>query len=173
MLVLVLFLGGLGVGAGVIFLGLRLPFVSTPETHAEEGAGEHGGDNGKAAYAQKEDEKEPAKEGKGAKPEAERRRPIFVAIPPVVVNLADKSARRFVRLGVSIEVGSGSAEQQVKENVPRIIDAFQVYLRAQSLEAFNSAGGLLELRRELLARVNRIDPRIDARAVLLQDLIIQ
>jgi flagellar protein FliL len=171
--VVVLLLAGLGVGAGVMFLGLRIPFISPPpppaegEEHAGEG-GEHG-EHGKPAEKGKEKEKE----GKGGKGEAERPRPIFVAVPPVVVNLADKNARRFIRLGVSIEVGSSSGEQLVKENVPRIIDAFQVFLRAQSLDSFNSAGALLELRRELLARVNRIDPSIDARAVLLQDLIIQ
>jgi hypothetical protein len=32
---------------------------------------------------------------------------------------------------------------------------------------------ILQVRRELLARLNRIDPRIDARAVLFQDLVVQ
>lgn len=155
LIILALFLAGTGVAVGVMFLGLKLPFMSpSPQPGGET-----------AAPA-------PAPE-KAPPPKPPVAKPTFVAVPPIVVNLADGSGRRFIRLSVSVEVSSAEGETAVKENVPKIIDAFQLYLRSQSLESFNSVASLMQVRRDLLARLNRLDPRIDAKAVLFQDLIIQ
>lgn len=156
LVILILFLAGAGGAAGVMFLGLKLPFISSPPPDGESTA---------AAPA-------PAPE-KASPPKLPAAKPTFVAVPPIVVNLADGSGRRFIRLSVSVEVSSAEGETAVRENVPKIIDAFQIYLRSQSLESFNSVASLMQVRRDLLVRLNRIDPRIEAKAVLFQDLIIQ
>ncbi len=157
LVILILFLAGAGGAVGVMFLGLKLPFISSlPPPDGESTA---------AAPA-------PAPE-KASPPKLPAAKPTFVAVPPIVVNLADGSGRRFIRLSVSVEVSSAEGETAVRENVPKIIDAFQIYLRSQSLESFNSVASLMQVRRDLLVRLNRIDPRIEAKAVLFQDLIIQ
>jgi len=158
--ILVMVLAGAGVAAGVMFLGLKLPFMNPPAQPAE-------GEAGAAAPAPA-----PAPE-KAQPPKPAAAKPTFVAVPPIVVNLTDGGGRRFIRLSVSVEVSSVEGETAVKENVPKIIDAFQMYLRSQSLESFNSVASLMQVRRDLLGRLNRIDPRIEAKAVLFQDLIIQ
>jgi flagellar FliL protein len=156
LVILILVLAGGGLAAGVMFLGLRLPFMaSAPPTDAE------------AAVPA------PAPAPEKAPPPKPAAKPIFVAVPPIVVNLADAAGRRFIRMSVSVEVSSPEGEAAVKENAPKIIDAFQLYLRSQSLDSFNSVASLMQVRRDLLARLNRIDPRIQAKAVLFQDLIIQ
>ena len=159
LVILVLFLAGAGIAVGVMFLGLKLPFVSSPPPDDAETTATPS----------------PAPAAKPAppKPAAPAAKPTFVAVPPIVVNLADASGRRFIRLSVSVEVSSAEGEVAVRENVPKIIDAFQLYLRSQSLDSFNSVASLLQVRRDLLARLNRLDPRIEAKAVLFQDLIIQ
>lgn len=156
LVLLVLVLAGGGLAAGVLFLGLKLPFLAGASPADVEAP---------AATPPPVPEK--------ALPPKPAARPTFVAVPPIVVNLADATGRRFIRLSVSVEVSSAEGEVAVKENVPKIIDAFQLYLRSQSLESFNSVANLMQVRRDLLARLNRIDPRIEAKAVLFQDLIIQ
>lgn len=156
LVILILFLVGAGIAVGVMFLGLKLPFMSSPPPDAEAAAAPS-----------------PAPAEKPSPPKPPAAKPTFVAVPPIVVNLADASGRRFIRLSVSVEVSSAEGETAVRENVPKIIDAFQLYLRSQSLESFNSVASLMQVRRDLLARLNRIDPRIEAKAVLFQDLIIQ
>lgn len=156
LVLLILVLAGGGVAAGVLFLGMKLPFLgAAPPPDAVTPAAVP----------------PPALE-KAPQPKLVAK-PTFVAVPPIVVNLADTTGRRFIRLSVSVEVSSAEGESAVKENVPKIIDAFQLYLRSQSLESFNSVANLMQVRRDLLARLNRIDPRIEAKAVLFQDLIIQ
>ncbi len=156
LVLLILVLAGGGGAAGVLFLGMKLPFLgAAPPPDAVT----------PAAVPPPAPEKAP-------QPKLVAK-PTFVAVPPIVVNLADTTGRRFIRLSVSVEVSSAEGESAVKENVPKIIDAFQLYLRSQSLESFNSVANLMQVRRDLLARLNRIDPRIEAKAVLFQDLIIQ
>jgi len=156
--ILVMVLAGAGVAVGVMFLGLKLPFMNPPRPPDE-------GEVAAAAPAPTPEKAQP--------PKLAAVKPTFVAVPPIVVNLTDGGGRRFIRLSVSVEVSSAEGETAVKENVPKIIDAFQMYLRSQSLESFNSVASLMQVRRDLLGRLNRIDPRIEAKAVLFQDLIIQ
>jgi flagellar FliL protein len=72
-----------------------------------------------------------------------------------------------------VEVVLPESEAAVRENMPKVIDAFQIYVRSLTAESFGSVASILQVRRELLIRLNRIDPRVDARAVLFQDLVIQ
>jgi flagellar FliL protein len=167
LVVLLLFVVGGGLAAGVMFLGLRLPFMAPPP--AKEEVVEDPVEVAKREAAAREAEK--AKEREVQK--ALALRAIFVQVPSMVVNLADRDARRYARLVLTVEVLTPESEMAVKENMPRIIDAFQIYVRSQTSENFGSVANILQVRRDLLTRLNRIDPRIDARSVLFQDLVVQ
>jgi flagellar FliL protein len=108
-----------------------------------------------------------------AKQKAAATRSLFVPVPPIVVNLADRDVRRYARIVLMVEVVLPESEAAVRENMPKVIDAFQIYVRSLTAESFGSVASILQVRRELLVRLNRIDPRVDARAVLFQDLVIQ
>ena len=166
-LVALLFVAGGGVAAGVLLLGMKLPFMKAQQ--AEEG-GEEGAKVDPREAERREQEKRDAEK---AKQKAAATRSLFVQVPPIVVNLADREARRYARIVLTVEGVLPESEVAVKENMPKVIDAFQIYVRSLTAESFGSMASILQVRRELLARLNRIDPRIDARAVLFQDLVIQ
>jgi flagellar FliL protein len=146
---------------------MKLPFMKAQQ--AEEG-GEEGAKVDPREAERREQEKRDAEK---AKQKAAATRSLFVQIPPIVVNLADREARRYARVVLTVEVVLPESEVAVKENMPKVIDAFQIYVRSLTAESFGSMASILQVRRELLARLNRIDPRIDARAVLFQDLVVQ
>ena len=166
-LVALLFMVGGGGAVGVFLLGMKLPFMKQPAT--EEQADE----------AQKVDPKEVEKreqekrDAEKAKQKAAATKSLFVPVPPIVVNLADRDVRRYARIVLMVEVVLPESEAAVLENMPKVIDAFQIYVRSLTAESFGSVASILQVRRELLVRLNRIDPRVDARAVLFQDLVIQ
>lgn len=166
-LVALLFVAGGGVAVGVFLLGMKLPFMKAQ--HAEEHAEEAPKVDPKEAEKREQEKRDAEK----ARQKAAATKSLFVQVPPIVVNLADRDTRRYARIVLTVEVVLPESEAAVKENMPKVIDAFQIYIRSLTAESFGSMASILQVRRELLARLNRIDPRVDARAVLFQDLVIQ
>ncbi|WP_396274895.1 flagellar basal body-associated protein FliL [Hyphomonas sp.] len=166
-LVALLFMVGGGGAVGVFLLGMKLPFMKQPA--AEEQADEAQKIDPKEAERREQEKRDAEK----AKQKAAATRSLFVPVPPIVVNLADRDVRRYARIVLMVEVVLPESEAAVRENMPKVIDAFQIYVRSLTAESFGSVASILQVRRELLVRLNRIDPRVDARAVLFQDLVIQ
>jgi flagellar FliL protein len=166
-LVALLFMVGGGGAVGVFLLGMKLPFMKQPP--AEEQVDEAQKIDPKEAERREQEKRDAEK----AKQKAAATRSLFVPVPPIVVNLADRDVRRYARIVLMVEVVLPESEAAVRENMPKVIDAFQIYVRSLTAESFGSVASILQVRRELLIRLNRIDPRVDARAVLFQDLVIQ
>jgi flagellar FliL protein len=106
---------------------------------------------------------------------AERRAAVvFVDMPDILVNLHALGQRaRFLKLKVALEVENEAAAEAVKTLMPRVMDSFQAYLRALTVDEVNGPGGLLQLKEELTARVNlALEPtRVDD--VLVKEMLVQ
>jgi flagellar FliL protein len=131
------------------------------------------GGGGAAAYFISTSKKEKAEEAKAAAPMV---KPLaFLDLPDVLVNLSNPGGDRMQLLKVKIvlEVPDQALIQQIQPVMPRVMDAFQTYLRELRPTDLEGSAGLYRLKEELTRRVNvAIEPaRINA--VLLKELIIQ
>ena len=57
--------------------------------------------------------------------------------------------------------------------MPRMMDSFQLYLRALTLEEVQGAAGLQRLKEELIARVNLAVEPTQVSDVLLKEMLVQ
>ena len=99
---------------------------------------------------------------------------VFVDMPDVLVNLQALGQRtRFLKLKVALEVENEAAAEQVKTLMPRVMDSFQTYLRALTVDEVSGPGGLHRLKEELTARVNLalLPSRVDD--VLVKEMLVQ
>lgn len=98
----------------------------------------------------------------------------FVELPDILVNLRSGSGRpRYLKLRVALEVDDESLGQQVAALTPRMMDSFQLYLRALEASELDGSLGMQRLKEELLARVNlAIAPR-RVNDVLIKELLVQ
>lgn len=99
---------------------------------------------------------------------------VFVDMPDVLVNLQSAGQRaRFLKLKVALEVESEATAEAVKTLLPRVMDSFQTYLRALTMDEVNGPAGLHRLKEELTVRVNlALAPtRIDD--VLIKEMLVQ
>ena len=119
------------------------------EKHGDAGKG-HAGEDGKAASV------------------------AFVDMPDLLVNLRSDSKRmRFLKLRVALEVESSTAADGVKMLTPRVMDSFQMYLRALSVDEIQGSLGMQKLKEEMMARVNlAIEPH-RIRDVLFKEMLVQ
>jgi flagellar FliL protein len=107
--------------------------------------------------------------------QAERRaHMVFVDMPDVLVNLHALGQRnRFLKLKVALEVYSEPTAEAVRTALPRVMDSFQAYLRALTVDEVSGPGGLHRLKEELTARVNLALAPTEVEDVLIKEMLVQ
>lgn len=99
---------------------------------------------------------------------------LFFEMPDILVNLNTESRRQqFLKLSVTLEVGSEEDLMAVETVLPRVQDAFQVYLRELRPEDLEGSAGLYRIKEELLRRVNQAARPTVVRDVLFREMLIQ
>jgi flagellar FliL protein len=98
----------------------------------------------------------------------------FVDMPDLIVNLQSDSARlRYLKLRLALEVAGEPAAEAVRQLMPRVMDSFQLYLRALTLDDVQGAVGMQRLKEELTARVNLAVEPARVSSVLLKEMLVQ
>ena len=99
---------------------------------------------------------------------------VYYVIPDMLVNL-NSSGRKtgYLKLSVSVEVGSEEDAGRLEMVLPRIVDSFQVYLRELRVEDLSGSAGLQRLREELLIRVSNAAAPTVVRDLLFREMLIQ
>lgn len=105
---------------------------------------------------------------------ASSRAVAFVDLPDVVVNLQPANGRmRFLKLRISLEVLGDRTAEEVRALTPRILDSFQLYLRALTVDEVSGAVGMQRLKEEMLARVHRAIEPVRIEDVLIKEMLVQ
>jgi len=134
-------------GAGVYFSGLADSLLGKSETTAAE-------------------EELLAKEEAG---------PVaYFEVPDMLVNLNTNGRKTgYLKIALSLVLGSEEDRAQVEQVLPRVIDSFQVYLRELRVEDLQGSAGLQRLREELLLRVATAAKPAEVKDVLFREMLIQ
>ena len=99
---------------------------------------------------------------------------VFFDIPDILVNLnAATRESSYLKLSVSLELGSEEDIAAIERVMPRINDNFQVYLRQMRLEDLHGSAGLYRLKEELLRRIQTAASDVDIRDVLVREMLVQ
>lgn len=98
----------------------------------------------------------------------------FYDLPEMLVNLNSAGERpSFLKLQVVLELRDPDAAHRLEPLLPRIVDAFQVYLRQLRVADLNGSAGMLRLKEELLRRVNLAVAPMTVEGVLFKEMIVQ
>lgn len=99
---------------------------------------------------------------------------VFMDIPEMLVNLQSTGRKQsFLKIRVAIELEAVTDQPRVEQVMPRIVDAFQVYLRELRVEDLQGAAGMHLLREELLTRVNAAVKPVKVNDVLFKEMLVQ
>lgn len=99
---------------------------------------------------------------------------MYVDLPDITVNLSSADQRAaFLKIKVSLEVPDKATIEKITPALPKVLDAFQVYLRELRVSDLDGSAGLYRVKEELLRRINTaIHPaRVDA--VLFKEILVQ
>ena len=115
------------------------------------------------------------KEQAAAAEKAETKPAIFVDLPDVLVNLSNAGADRtqYLKVKIVLEVPDPHVVEQIKPLMPRVMDAFQTYLRELRPTDLDGSAGLYRLKEELTRRVNAAVAPNRITAVLFKEIVVQ
>jgi len=85
-----------------------------------------------------------------------KREPQMVSLPPFVVNLADPLGRRYLKVSLDVEVVGKKAAQKLEEDMPQIKDSLILLLSSKSYSQVDSMEEKLQLKKQIVSRLNQI-----------------
>lgn len=143
-------LGG-GGGAAFMFMG---------------GGSDHGEAAGEDHAEAEEEHGEEGEEVAGAE--------LLVDVPPMVVNIRTPGGEpRYLKLRFMMVASNMEAVEEVKGQVPAVIDAFQPFLRELRPEDLAGSAAVYRVKEELLARCTDVLGGGKVSDILIQDLLQQ
>lgn len=114
----------------------------------------------------------------GAKMETKEAGPVaplpsmsFVALDQIVVSLGPSSSSRHLRFRAELEVADGYRDD-VEALKPRIIDVLNSYLRALEPGDIEGVSALIELRAQMLRRVQLVAGQGRVRDLLVMEFVL-
>jgi flagellar protein FliL len=101
--------------------------------------------------------------------------PTFVDVPEVLVNLSTVGADRtqYLKVKIVLEIPDAALSPQIESTMPRVMDAFQTYLRELRPTDLDGSAGLYRLKEELTRRVNTAIAPARITAVLFKEIVVQ
>jgi flagellar FliL protein len=112
--------------------------------------------------AQVEEKKEPEKKA------------VFMDLPDMTVNLSSTDQRAsYLRLKVTLEMSEEDSVEKITPKMPKVLDAFQIYLRELRATDLDGSAGVHRLKEELTRRINVAVHPAKVDAVLFKEILIQ
>lgn len=115
----------------------------------------------------------PAAPGEGPAVQEVQKPVVFYDLPEMTVNLATEGRTTYLKVRIALEVENRGMIDQIQPFLPRILDAFQIYLRELRPADLEGSAGLFRLKEELLRRINLSVYPAKVEGVLFKGILVQ
>lgn len=122
-----------------------------------------GGDEDPAAEEMAEGEQQPAESLEGQ----------LVPLPVFLVNLADPLGRRYLKLGLEVEVRDQDAAANMVKYEAKIKDVMLLLLSSKTYESLATMEAKVELKQEIATRLNQILGKGSVLRVYITEMVVQ
>lgn len=122
-----------------------------------------------------EDETTAAEGGADAEQAAADEEPLTVlALEPFIVNLADPSGKRYLKLALTIDCKNEETKQMLENRMPKIRDSILLLLTSKEYSQIYPVDGKIRLRNEVLQKINAaLGGTGEVHAVYFTEFVIQ
>lgn len=121
-------------------------------------------------------DEEPATEEMAAGDEAaplESLEGVLVPLPTFLVNLADPLGRRYLKLGLEVEVRDEKAQEDLLKYEAKIKDTLLLLLSSKTYDALSTMKAKMELKQEIADRLNQTIGKGSVLRVYITEMVIQ
>ena len=92
---------------------------------------------------------------------------------PFIVNLLDQGGKRYLKAQFSIEVESEEIKQELHNRTPQLRDAILLLLASKSFLQIGVPEGKIQLRTELIERINSVLKTSAVRTLYFTEFVVQ
>lgn len=121
--------------------------------------------------ASKDGESDPSRPAPA--PEEVRGYKDLVTLPVFVVNLADPLGRRYLKLGLDVEVIDARSANELKQSESRVRDAVILLLSSKTYNDIGTTEGQILLRKEIVERLNQVLGGPKVLRVYFTEMVVQ
>jgi flagellar FliL protein len=171
LVILIVLLAVLGVGGFFgykFFLAKKAGGGENATEQKTEEAGGHGEKKAEGGHGEKKDEK--GGEAKGGATEGGGE---LVSLPPLLVNLSEPQGRRYLKLGLDIEVKDKITADQLNKNMSKVKDALLLLLSSKSYEDLASIENKILLKKEIVERLTLVLGEQKVLRVYITEIVVQ
>ncbi|WP_147819115.1 flagellar basal body-associated FliL family protein [Salidesulfovibrio onnuriiensis] len=97
----------------------------------------------------------------------------LVPLPLFLVNLADPLGRRYLKLGVEVEVRDEKVTESLNKNEAKIKDTMLLLLSSKTFDDLSTLKSKVELKQEIVRRLNQILGNGSILRVYITEMVIQ
>ncbi|MDO3378068.1 flagellar basal body-associated FliL family protein [Geoalkalibacter halelectricus] len=97
----------------------------------------------------------------------------MIEIEPFIVNILDNDGTRYLKAAITLEVETNAGRQEVIDRMPQLRDAILLVASNKTFDELRDLQGKLQLRAELLGRVNEIMRRDRVRRIYFTEFVVQ
>jgi flagellar FliL protein len=91
---------------------------------------------------------------------------------PFIVNLADTEPR-FLKVTIKLELDGVPVKAEISERIPQVRDAILMLLSSKDAQTLKPTAGKLQLRDEILQRINALLATGQARNAYFTEFVVQ
>ena len=126
-----------------------------------------------------ENEETPPPQGEKSAQEEQAEKPAeqgpteMYSLPPFVVNLADPLGRRYLKVAIDVEVINKTVANEIDKNLPRVKDTLLLLLSSKTFADLDSMEEKIELKNEIVQRLNQILGKAKVVKVYFTEFVVQ
>ncbi len=97
----------------------------------------------------------------------------MVNIDSFIVNILDDQGSRYLKAAITLEVDSKAAAEEITARLPQVRDAILLHVGNKAFQELSDLQGKLQLRAELITRLNQILNKGKIQKIYFTDFVVQ
>lgn len=159
----------IGGGAGAYFMFFHKP----PAAEAKDAKKGEGKEKGKKKEGEGEKKDAGAAGGAAVVMSEGPDGVVFCSLPNMVANMQAGDGRpTYLKLKITLEAPNQETADLIQPSMPRLQDMFQTFLRELRPEDLQGSQGSVQLKAEILRRVNLVIAPARVKSVLIEEMLI-
>jgi flagellar FliL protein len=97
----------------------------------------------------------------------------MIAMDDFIVNILDAEETRYLKASMTLELGSPESVAEVEERKAQVRDAILLYLSSKTFDEIRDLQGKLQLRADLIGRINGLLNTGKVKTIYFTDFVVQ
>jgi len=97
----------------------------------------------------------------------------MIDLEPFIVNILDQNGTRYLKAAITLEIADPKKAQTIQQRMPQVRDAILLLVGNKSFNELSDLQGKLQLRSELVDRLNKILGGGCVRKIYFTDFVVQ